>query len=86
MSISNLIEGLQKAKLDLTPTEIAEIIWFWVKTAQQEQEKSLSSSEKYQSQNSNNLNYNRQSYPNKSYFNQQQKSSSTVVEHSNLAR
>ena len=32
MSISNFIEGLQQANDDLTATEIAEIIWLWVKT------------------------------------------------------
>ena len=31
MSISNLIEGLQKANLELTAEEIAEILWLWVK-------------------------------------------------------
>ncbi|MDT9340625.1 formylglycine-generating enzyme family protein [Trichodesmium erythraeum 21-75] len=32
MSISNFIEGLQKANYDPTAREIAEIIWLWVKT------------------------------------------------------
>ena len=37
MSISNFIAGLEQAKFDLTPREVAEIIWLWVKTAPEEE-------------------------------------------------
>ena len=35
MSISNFIAGLEQAKFDLTPREVAEIIWLWVKIPRQ---------------------------------------------------
>ena len=37
MSISNFIAGLEKAKFDLTPREVAEIIWLSVKTTPEEE-------------------------------------------------
>ncbi len=38
MSISIFIEKLQNANVDLTPREVAELLWLWVKTAPEEQE------------------------------------------------